>query len=181
MTLAGTQGSQEDLKQNAQHAGRDDQPGLAYVPRGTGQSYKSPIDRVTFIITGEETDGALFVAEATVPPGGGNPPHIHHHEEERFYLQQGTLTIQVGDRTLNASAGDFVQLPRGVVHSFKNSGNEDAKFLLISSPAGLERFFKEAFFPAEEWPDAMPPMNDAFMARVNAAAAKCGLEFLPPT
>jgi uncharacterized cupin superfamily protein len=120
------------------------------------------------------------MAEVTVAPGGGNPPHIHHREEERFYLQQGTLTLHVGGKTLNASAGDFVQLPREVVHSFQNNGNVEAKFLLISSPAGLERFFEEGFYPAAEWPDAMPPMNDAFMAKVLTAAAKCSLEFLPP-
>jgi uncharacterized cupin superfamily protein len=106
--------------------------------------------------------------------------HIHHREEESFYLQQGTLTIHVGGKTLNASPGDFVHLPREVVHSFKNNGNVDAKFLGVVSPAGLERFFEEGFYPAADWPDTMPPMNDAYMARLLTAAAKCDLEFLPP-
>jgi catechol-2,3-dioxygenase/quercetin dioxygenase-like cupin family protein len=151
-----------------------------YVPAGTGRTYKSPIDQITFLITGEQTGGAFFMAEVTVPPGSGNRPHIHDREEESFYLQQGTLTIQVGDKTLNASPGDFVQLPRGVVHCFQNTGNVDAKFLVIAAPAGLEKFFEEAFYPAADWPDSMPPMSDAFMAKVLTAAAKYGLRFLPP-
>jgi quercetin dioxygenase-like cupin family protein len=153
---------------------------VKYVPRGTGQSYKSPIDQVTFLLTGEQTDGAFFMAEATVPPGRGNPPHIHSREEETFYLEQGSLTIQVGDRTLNALPGDVVQLPRGIAHSFQNNGHVDAKFLFVAAPAGLEKFFEEGFYPAADWADAMPPMGDAFMARVLTAAAKCGLTFLPP-
>jgi mannose-6-phosphate isomerase-like protein (cupin superfamily) len=178
------QDAEEGLKQNAQQASINDQPNpssqVVYVPAGTGRSYKSPFDQVTFLITGEQTGGAFFMAEVTVQPGGGNPPHIHHREEEVFYLQQGTLAVHVGGKTLNAIPGDFVRLPRGVVHNFQNTGNVDAKFLVVSSPAGIERLFEEGFYPAADWPDALPPMNDVFMARVLTAAAKCGLEFLPP-
>ena len=151
-----------------------------YVQAGTGRTYKSPIDQVTFLITGEQTGGAFFMAEATVPPGCGNPPHIHDREAETFYLKQGALTIHVGDKTLNASPGDFVQLPRGIVHCFQNTGNVDAKFLVLAAPAGLEKFFEEAFYPAADWPNALPPLTDAFMDRVVTAAPKCGLTFLPP-
>jgi quercetin dioxygenase-like cupin family protein len=153
---------------------------VRYVPAGTGRSYKSPIDEVTVLLTGEQTGGQLFMAEATVAPGCGNPPHIHDREDETFYLHQGTLIIQVGDKALVASPGDVVQLPRGVMHCFQNTGNVNAKFLIVAAPAGLEKFFEEGFYPAADWPNAMPPMNDAFMGRVITAAAKCGLTFLPP-
>jgi hypothetical protein len=57
----------------------------------------------------------------------------------------------------------------------------EAKFLLIAAPAGLEKFFEEAFYPAGDDPSVEPPpMNEAFLARVLAAAPKVGLEFLPP-
>lgn len=152
-----------------------------YVPSGSGKTYRSPIDEVTFLITGEQTGGAFFMAAVSVVPGGGNPPHIHHREEECFYLQEGTLTIQVGGKTHTASAGDFIRLPRGVAHSFENTGKVDAKVLLVVAPAGLETFFEEAFYPVEDRSAAMPTMTGEFMARVLEAAPKCGLEFLPPT
>lgn len=150
-----------------------------YVPAATGPAYRSPLDQIRFIVTGEQTGGAFFMAEVSVPPGGGPPPHIHRREEETFYLQQGTLTIQVGDKTLHASPGDCVYLPRGIMHCFKNTGTVDAKFIAVITPAGLEKFFEEAFCPAADCPDA-PPMTEAFLGRVLAAAPKCGLEFLPP-
>jgi len=153
---------------------------VKYVPAGTGPAYQSPIDKITFLITGEQTGGAFFMAEVTVLPGGGNPPHIHHREEECFYMQEGTLTVQVGGKTQTASAGDFIRLPRGLAHSFQNTGNVDAKLLLVTAPAGLEKFFEEAFYPVEDRSAATPPMTEAFFARVLAAAPKCGLEFLPP-
>ena len=150
------------------------------VPAGTGKSYKSPVDQVTFLLTGEQTGGAFFMLEAIVPPACGNPPHIHSREDETFYIQRGTLTVHVGDQTLNASAGDVVKLPRGLVHCFQNNGDVDVKVLTVIEPAGFEKFFEEGFYPAADWPEAMPPRSDAFMTRVLKAAAECGVTFLPP-
>ena len=152
---------------------------VKYVPAGTGPAYWGPGDQITFLITGAETGGAFFMAEVSVPPGGGPSPHIHRREEETFFLQQGTLTIQVGGKTLHASPGDLVYLPRGIVHSFLNTGNVDAKFLMVATPAGLEEFFEEAFYPAVDG-SAPPLATQALMARLLAAAPKHGLEPLPP-
>ena len=170
--------SSEPLVNGAASAAGESQ--VQYVPAGTGKAYRSPIDEIRFLITGEQTGGAFFMAEVSVVPGGGNPPHIHHREDECFYLQEGTLTIQGGGKTQTASAGDFIRLPRGVTHSFVNNGTVDAKVLLVVAPAGLEKSFEEAFYPVEDRSAAMPPMTGEFMARVLEAAPKCGLEFLPP-
>src|SRR5215469_9137627 len=147
---------------------------------GTGPVYRSPIDQVRFLITGKETGGAFFMAEVSVPPGCGNPPHIHTREEETFYLQQGTLTVQVGGKTVTASAGDAVCLPKGIAHSFQNNGNVEVRALVMAVPGGLEKFFEEAFYPAAQYPKEPPPMTEAFLARVLAAGSKAGLQFLPP-
>jgi len=151
-----------------------------HVPAGTGPAYCGPGDRVTFLITGAETGGAFFMAEVSVVPGGGPPPHVHAREDETFYIQQGTLTAQVGDKSLCVSAGDFVHLPRGVVHSFKNTGDETAKVLLVVTPAGLENYFAESFIPAADAAD-IPDIVPAVIARAMKNAPKYGLEYLLPT
>lgn len=190
MSTTLVQGTEAGLEQIRQQVNFNDQSDAAavsrqshaqYLPAGTGRSYKSPIDQITFLLTGEQTGGAFFLLEAIVPPGCGNPPHIHDREDETFYVQKGTLTVHVGGKTLNASAGDVAHLPRGIAHCFQNNGDVDAKVLVVCAPAGLENFFADAFYPAADWPDAMPPMNDAFMARLLTAAANNGLRFLPPT
>ena len=151
-----------------------------YVPVGTGPAYWGPGDEITFLITGEETDGAVFMAEASVPPGGGPPPHIHHREDESFYVREGTLAILAGDRTVTATPGDFVHIPRGTVHCFKNIGNGHAKMLVTFTPAGMEKFFEEAFYPAGDRSVGPPLLTEELLGRFLAAASKGGVEFLPP-
>ena len=131
------------------------------------------------LITGAETGGAFFMAEVSVVPGGGPPPHVHSREDESFYLQQGTLAVQVGDRALKVSAGDFVHMPRGMMHSFKNVGEETAKLVMVATPAGLENYFAEVFFPAADIAD-IPQIGPAVIARAMNTAPRYGLELLLP-
>lgn len=152
---------------------------LKHVPAGTGPAYCGPGDRITYLITGAETGGAFFMAEVSVVPGGGPPPHVHSREDESFYLQQGTLAVQVGDKALKVSAGDFVHMPRGVMHSFKNVGEDTAKLLMVAAPAGLENYFAEIFFPAADVAD-VPELGPAVIARAMKTAPKYGLELLLP-
>jgi mannose-6-phosphate isomerase-like protein (cupin superfamily)/catechol 2,3-dioxygenase-like lactoylglutathione lyase family enzyme len=151
-----------------------------YVRAGSGPTYWGPGDQITFLLTGEQTGGAFFLAEVSVPPGGGPPPHMHRREEETFYVQQGTLTVQVGDKTLQALSGDCVYLPRGIMHCFKNTGNVEAKFLVVVTPAGLENFFAEAFRPAADRSTAPPLITEGMFGRLLMAAAKHGLEIAQP-
>ena len=153
---------------------------VKYVPAGTGPAYWGPGDQLAFLITGEETGGAFFLAEMSVPPGGGPPPHIHHREEESFYIIEGKLTVQVGGKTITASAGDYTYLPRGIVHCFKNNGDVPAKALVLATPAGLENFFAEAFDPAADRSLPPPLLTAESIARLVAAFPKHGLELIPP-
>lgn len=89
----------------------------------------------------EETGGAYSLIEAMVT-GDGPPPHIHTAEEEAFYVVEGELDVLVGERTVKATAGSFVLVPRGTVHTFSKKGAA-AKLLIIISPAGFEKFFEE--------------------------------------
>ena len=151
-----------------------------HVPAGTGQAYWGPGTVMTFLITGRETNGAFFLSEISVPPNAGPPPHIHSREDESFHLTEGTLTIQVGGQTINANPGDFVHLPRGIVHTFKNTGVVNAKAIVLITPAGLENYFAEVFDPATDRSAAPPPPAPSMLGRAKATAPKYGLELLPP-
>ena len=73
----------------------------------------------------------------------------------------------VGERTVTATAGAFVLVPRGTVHTFSKAGTASAKILIIISPAGFEKFFEEIAGP----PD---------LEKIMALAPKYNLEIVGP-
>ena len=151
---------------------------LFHRPADTGSAFWGPGDHYTFLVTGEESGGAYFAMEALVPPGGGPPPHIHTREDETFYLLEGEVEFLLGDDLVVAGPGDFVNVPRGTVHRFRNAGAETARMVLTFSPAGMERFFEETLEEAPNGAHDAPDNVDEVAARYVAAAPRYGLEFV---
>jgi len=153
-------------------------PRLFHRPVATGPAYWGPGDHYTFLVTGEESGGAYFAMEALVPPGGGPPPHIHSREDETFYLLEGDIEFVLGEERISAGPGDFVNVPRGTVHCFRNAGTETARMILTFTPAGIERFFEETLDRAPNDVQDAPDNIDEVAARYVAAAPRFGLEFV---
>jgi mannose-6-phosphate isomerase-like protein (cupin superfamily) len=91
----------------------------------------------TFKAVSEETGGEYSLYELTVPPQLGALPHIHHRETEAFYVLDGEVEFFKGECTVRAGVGEFVFIPRGVVHGFKNAGQQPARCLGVVTPGGL--------------------------------------------
>ena len=92
---------------------------------------------ITFKAMSEETGGEYSLYELTVPPQLGAPPHIHHRETEAYYVLDGEVEFSKGERTVRAGVGQFVHVPKGMVHAFTNAGQEPARFLGLVTPGGL--------------------------------------------
>jgi mannose-6-phosphate isomerase-like protein (cupin superfamily) len=112
-------------------------PDLLFVAAGEGR----PVDRLhgerTTIVAGRsDTRDAYAVRENTAPPGFASVPlHIHRDAEEAFYVLSGILAVQAGDRRVDAAAGSFALIPRGLVHSLANPGTDPVRWLTLISPA----------------------------------------------
>jgi mannose-6-phosphate isomerase-like protein (cupin superfamily) len=100
-------------------------------------------DIYAILATGAQTNGGYYLTHAIVPPGGGPPAHVHTREEEAFYIVRGELTFRADDRELTATAGSFVNVPRGTKHRFHNSGTEEVEMIFWFAPAGIEGLFEE--------------------------------------
>ena len=144
---------------------------------GEGRSFWGPGDLYTFLVTGEESDGAYFSMLAIVPPNGGPPPHIHRTEDETFYVLDGTPTFRLGDELIVAGPGDFVNVPKGVVHNFRNLTDQPLRMILTFTPAGIERFFEETLERAYDLTQQCPDNLAEVGARYAAAAPRYGMEF----
>lgn len=127
----------------------------------------------------ETTDGRVAVIEHLGPRGSGSPLHVHHREDEWFYVIEGEVTFWVGGQVITGRAGAFVYGPRNIPHTFTVS-SEQARFLLVTEPAGFERFMRAGAQPAErlEIPPAATEPPD--IARMTALAAEYGIEILGP-
>ena len=94
------------------------------------------------------TDGRVAVIHHLAPRGAGSPLHVHHREDEWFYVTEGELTFWVGGQVIAAPAGSFVYGPRDIPHTFEVTSDE-ARFLLVTEPAGFEGFMRAAAVPAQ--------------------------------
>lgn len=135
--------------------------------------------RVTVMVTAEETDGAYSVFEDIIPPGGGPPPHTHSREDETIFVMQGELRAWLGGVRYDVKAGDFVHMPRGVQHYFKNVSDRPTKMLLTYTPGGFEEWFEIVGKPVEGDSMAPPELERADLQRAVAAAATFGVKFAP--
>lgn len=135
-----------------------------------GEAYWVMGDLFTYLVTGAESGGSYFTLIADVAPYAGPPPHVHHLEEEQFYILDGELNFSVDDQMFQVQAGDFVHIPRELIHSFRN-GPEPARLLITFSPAGIEGFFREVGEPVKDRLASPPPVTQETIKRLLAAEA----------
>lgn len=109
------------------------------------------------------TDGAFTLFEENEPVD--TPLHVHKREDELFYVLEGEHVFQVGEREHRAGPGDLVFAPRGVPHSQRRVVPRSGRVLVMTSPPGLEGFFRalaEAESEGRLGPDAYASASRAY-------------------
>jgi mannose-6-phosphate isomerase-like protein (cupin superfamily) len=91
----------------------------------------------------------LVLTEARYAPGDTGPdPHVHHDHVDSFFVLEGELEWRVGPELEphTGGAGSFVSVPRDVLHTFRNPGPGEARFLNLHAPGlGFERYLRGDF------------------------------------
>lgn len=105
---------------------------------GEGRSY--PMGRISavFKADGKETDGAYSISEWWLEPHAEGPGAHSHAEDDVFYVIEGTMSVLIGDRWVDASRGSFVLVPGGMTHDFQNRSGQRAGILNFSIPGNFE-------------------------------------------
>jgi quercetin dioxygenase-like cupin family protein len=119
--------------------------GCLVVTAEAGREVRSPSGAPTLLkASGQETQDLVAVFEQTAAPRSGPPLHIHHESAEMFYVLEGAFVFKAGAQDLDAPAGTFVFVPKGVAHTYVNAGDEPARILFWFTPAArMTDYFKE--------------------------------------
>ena len=140
------------------------------VPPPAGKIIRAFGDEVTIHLSGTDTGGQLTMWTEATPPGGGPPPHYHLNEDEWFFPLEGRVEFFKDNAWTEVPIGSAVFMPRGVVHTFRNSGDKPLKMLIHAAPSGFETFFARC---AEEFAKPNPPD----MSRIVEISAEHGIHY----
>jgi quercetin dioxygenase-like cupin family protein len=82
-------------------------------------------------------DVAVSFFVSATPPGRG--PALHRHPyAEVFVVQAGTLSVTVGEDTIEAQAGQIIVVPAGVPHAFTNRTTDIVEHIDIHACGRME-------------------------------------------
>jgi mannose-6-phosphate isomerase-like protein (cupin superfamily) len=99
---------------------------------------------IHFLASAGMTDGhATLIEHPLAPKSLGAPLHTHSREDEFSFVVEGTIGAMIGDRVVEAAAGDLVVKPRGIPHAFWNASEAPARIVELIVPAGFEGYFRE--------------------------------------
>jgi quercetin dioxygenase-like cupin family protein len=132
---------------------------------------------VTVKVKASDTSGAYSVFEDFIPPGAGPVPHTHTKEDETIYVLEGKLSAWLGGQEHHLRPGDFVHMPRGMEHYFKNVTDEPTRLLLTYSPGGFEQWFLDVGTPVNDKEMTPPEITSQDVEKAISEAQQYGVRF----
>ncbi|MFG2871488.1 cupin domain-containing protein [Streptomyces sp. NPDC048338] len=128
-----------------------------YRPAGAPAELTSANGSQThYLATTASTQGEFGLYRVDMAPKAGGPStHFHRTISESFFILDGTVRLYDGAQWVDARKGDFLYVPTGGLHAFRNDSDDPASMLLLFAPgAPREEYFEKvstvAAMPEEE-------------------------------
>ena len=80
------------------------------------------------LISDEQGAPNFAIRQFKLEPGASVPEHTNAVEHEQYVLS-GEYTVGIGEEEFSVSAGDSLLIPAGVVHWYRNDGDNPGSFL----------------------------------------------------
>jgi mannose-6-phosphate isomerase-like protein (cupin superfamily) len=119
-----------------------------YEQRSTGFRRSTYVDRAMGSVH-------MGVGVCHLASNGSIQPHIHSFEES-FYILEGSVVAQIGEKTSTLGPGDFGLIPTGVRHAWQNTSGGTVRWLEMQAPQpraaeyGQDTFFGDVPSPAAD-------------------------------
>ena len=123
-------------------------PSIHPVPAGedrSGHLHSLGFSSLAFKVIPSDTAGNLLVIEhKNLAPDTGPALHLHLSQEEWFYVMEGQMRFQVGDRRIQLGPGDSILAPRRIPHTFSATGSPAHMLIAFTPAAKMEQYFIDA-------------------------------------
>ncbi|WP_069170912.1 cupin domain-containing protein [Streptomyces griseus] len=107
-----------------------------------------------YLATTETTHGEFGLYRINMAPRAGGPAtHFHRSISESFFILDGTVRIYNGEQWTDTTAGDFLYVPQGGLHAFRNDSDEPASMLLLFTPGAPREEYFEKVSQVSDWPE----------------------------
>ena len=116
-----------------------------HVPADAPPDLVMPTAQVRYLAGARHGDSELGVFRWSMGEQRSGPdPHFHRTMSESFYVLAGQVRIFDGRTWRDCAPGDFVHVPPGGVHGFRNESGAPAEMLMLFAPgAPREGYFEE--------------------------------------
>jgi quercetin dioxygenase-like cupin family protein len=151
---------------------------VTYRPGEAPALYWSPELHRRELATGEQTGGRFALTESRAEAGYASPFHVHYDDDEAIYVLDGTIDLYLGGAAHEGQPGAWFFMPREVPHGYVIREGGPARMLILTAPAGFERFFHDYGQPVDNGPPAAPLLSKEEGERI--LHASFGIEVLPP-
>jgi mannose-6-phosphate isomerase-like protein (cupin superfamily) len=97
-----------------------------------------------YLANQQKTDGDYGLYRVDIAPRGGGPgPHFHRAMSEAFFVLSGTIELYDGTDWTDGRTNDFLFVPPGGIHGFRNVADEPTSVLMLFAPgAPREHYFE---------------------------------------
>lgn len=118
---------------NARFRPADHEPEVRYRTGGSAH----------YLATGASTDRQFGLYRWDMPETKGGPgPHFHRSISESFYVLSGIVGLYDGVSWTDAKPGDFLYVPEGGIHAFRNAHGPASMLILFAPGAPREDYFE---------------------------------------
>ena len=107
--------------------GPDGEVSANFRPASTPPELGEPGDGIHYLATTQVTKGEFGLYRVMMKPRAGGPnTHFHRTISESFYILDGTVRLYNGEQWVDAKHGDFLHVPQGGLHAFRNDSDAPA-------------------------------------------------------
>src|SRR5271156_3504532 len=109
--------------------GNESMTNVNIVSGSSSETFKAGPIQIRVLEDGSHTDNRLGAVMITVPPKVDQiPPHLHRMHDETFLVISVKMRFGAGITSYDVATGEYVVVPWGAPHIFKNPFDNPAVF-----------------------------------------------------